>query len=238
MISLLKWFGFIVLAVVVLILGSCMGWFNSSATVRFRLTVEVDTPEGLKTGSGVLESTLIKRINGPPSHDDKVNGEAIEVDIGSRGSLFLLVSGMGSLPNELYRAFDKANLIDSKLGHSDELAQQIFISKWRKPVEAWPTWREHPAGWFPDRNNPESVHKFPLADLSDHVGGGFAVRRIEILPTSETISTGIEKRLPWLQRLLQRGPFTRLSGAPAGGISYSSDPAYKNLDVNHFKRSE
>ena len=65
--------------------------------VRYRLTFEVETPEGLKTGSGVQMASSISypeflTLGRNGGHSD-VEGEAVPVDLGGRGTMFALFAG-------------------------------------------------------------------------------------------------------------------------------------------------
>ncbi len=66
-------------------------------TWRYKMTVVVETPEGLKTGSAVREmsnSYSKIRIDFPQSTNPaKLVGEAVVVDLGERGKLFALLKG-------------------------------------------------------------------------------------------------------------------------------------------------
>lgn len=67
---------------------------SSSGTWRYKLTVAVETPEGVKTGSAVREvrasgNTKIFPEQAPVSF--KVTGEAVVVDLGARGQVFALL---------------------------------------------------------------------------------------------------------------------------------------------------
>ncbi len=66
-------------------------------TWRYKMTVTVETPEGLKTGSAVREmsnSYSKIRIDFPESTNPaKLVGEAVVVDLGDRGKLFALLKG-------------------------------------------------------------------------------------------------------------------------------------------------
>ena len=79
-------------------LGACSP-FYPSATIRYRMTVEVETPEGLKTGSSVIETTI---QSGPRMGDAggvsyQYRGEAVAVDLPGGNTLFALMTG-GVLP--------------------------------------------------------------------------------------------------------------------------------------------
>lgn len=65
-----------------------------SGTWRYRLTVTIETPEGIKTGSAVREVTVRRGIALTPESLPSVQskGEAVVVDLGERGVLFALTS--------------------------------------------------------------------------------------------------------------------------------------------------
>lgn len=65
-----------------------------SATIRYRLTLEVETPEGLRSGSGVIQVRYVKAIpflGVSAAWGATVTGEAVAVDLGPRGVLFALL---------------------------------------------------------------------------------------------------------------------------------------------------
>ncbi|MEO0871018.1 MAG: hypothetical protein AAFY19_03525, partial [Pseudomonadota bacterium] len=80
--------GFLV-GLVSLVLAACgasgEGQVDAAPDYRYRLTVKADTPEGLKTGSGVIE---VRRGMGRTTMDGygpvlllRVRGEAVAVDL-------------------------------------------------------------------------------------------------------------------------------------------------------------
>jgi hypothetical protein len=67
---------------------------------RYKMTVEIETPEGIKTGSAVREVTVwFEPRNNPDPRDPqynigkKIKGEAVVVDLGERGKVFALLKG-------------------------------------------------------------------------------------------------------------------------------------------------
>ena len=76
---------------------------------NYRITVEIETPEGVKSGSAVRQVSIFKDrlIKGFPESTSSVNikGEAVVVDLGARGVLFALIDWDSYY--ELYRAFPK-----------------------------------------------------------------------------------------------------------------------------------
>lgn len=65
-----------------------------TATWRYRMTVAVETPEGIKTGSAVREIFVRIQPSLPEGGNHvSVRGEAVVVDLGERGVLFALLKG-------------------------------------------------------------------------------------------------------------------------------------------------
>src|ERR1700722_17123777 len=62
---------------------------------RYKMTVTVETPEGVKMGSAVREVTRYRVFNLTTkwTYRFKVRGEAIVIDLGKRGTLFPLLVG-------------------------------------------------------------------------------------------------------------------------------------------------
>ena len=81
----------------------------TSTTIRYRLTLEVDTPEGVRTGSGVIEVKYVKlgqTLGASAEWKAEVRGEAVTVDLGERGTLFaLLAEGADPRSSPAYLVF-------------------------------------------------------------------------------------------------------------------------------------
>jgi hypothetical protein len=87
--------------------AQAMGDLYVSGTWRYKMTVVVETPEGIKTGSAVREisnSTSSVSLGLPQATNPAtVRGEAVVVDLGKRGVLFALISDQSD--EEFYQAF-------------------------------------------------------------------------------------------------------------------------------------
>ena len=88
------------IVIVALILASLIvGWhvYYPSGTWRYKMTVTVETPEGLKSGSAVREiyaSSYPRFLSaGRNASIELQKGEAVVVDLGERGILLALLSG-------------------------------------------------------------------------------------------------------------------------------------------------
>jgi len=66
---------------------------NSSGTWRYRVTVEIETPEGIKSGSAVRELSVgTPLINLPDAgNPGRIRGEAVVIDLGVIGKVFSLL---------------------------------------------------------------------------------------------------------------------------------------------------
>ncbi|MEZ0260944.1 MAG: hypothetical protein ACAH80_08040, partial [Alphaproteobacteria bacterium] len=71
------------------------GIIYPSGTWRYKMTVTVATPEGIKTGSAVREVAvqLVPQITPEMKPSITLAGEAVIVDLGERGILFALLKG-------------------------------------------------------------------------------------------------------------------------------------------------
>jgi hypothetical protein len=108
-----------ILAVLLVLVLASAGWLllgrSPSPTIwHYKMTIAVETPEGLKTGSAVREVIYgggNSRGGGVPTINLRGKGEAVVVDLGERGVLFALLRGdpMGVdyYSDILLRAFDK-----------------------------------------------------------------------------------------------------------------------------------
>ncbi len=90
--------------------GAAAAWavseMGDNYTWHYKMTVEVETPEGVVTGSAVREmgngeASPLSQSGNPAD----VRGEAVVVDLGKRGVLFALISHKSDL--EFYNAYKK-----------------------------------------------------------------------------------------------------------------------------------
>lgn len=173
------------------LLSGC-GLVNNNS-YRFKMTVEVETPQGVKTGSGVMKVTAYKIAT--LTSEEKpggggLTGEAVIVDLTS-GPLFILLKMPRSGKNlgaavTLALAPDTADSdIDGYVAAVRKLGGWSGNAKAELPRADWPMMVR-----FRDIGDPKSVEK-----VDPEVIG---VTRIVVETTSDSVSTGIEERVPWL----------------------------------------
>lgn len=209
----IKWIAVILATVIAAIALYSIAY--PSVTFRYRLTLEATVDGEIKQGSGVIEVIYQKRMSiGAMGRDVGIRyrGEAVVLDLGSRGSLFVLLR-QGT---------------DSRSG-----PESIVLQTFGLPGGAFPGWgaeslnklrslsgkREVPLDSLPalvrfrDMNDPLTVE--PVSpDIAERFGPGTRLRRatLELVPagvwpfnsfgiTGEPVTTGIDKKLPWLNHL-------------------------------------
>lgn len=179
------------LAALILALPAC----GSTDRMRYRMTVEVDTPQGLRTGSAVREITH----SVPPPYPSvgesrpqwRVRGEAVAIDLPGNQTLFALLrseedgdfGGWGVW--WLFRQQQPARSI--------ELWPKVPVTG--KPIVADPV---PMLVRFRDIADPKTVEQVDPDDLAKSFGPGVRLRRITVQLTDEPVTKGIEKRLGWL----------------------------------------
>jgi hypothetical protein len=206
--------------IVVVLVGGNFG-FNAmypSATIRYRLTLAVNTPEGIKTGSGVIEVTYAKAVRLLGSSAEittGVKGEAVVVDLGKRGILFALLKE-GQSPRSapewiVTKAFGFPGGGIGSPPDTDIARLRTLRGKAELPSEELPLLVR-----FRDIHDPTSVERVDPANLAASFGPGVRLARATIEITDDPVTTGIKKRLPsfgkgtgyaeWFRRLPYNSP--------------------------------
>jgi hypothetical protein len=166
---------------------------------RYRLTLEVETPDGLKKGSSVIEPSARAQppilVNTPSVTD--LNGDAVFVDLGKGENLIGLLT-LG----------DKAQDVDGPV----HLAIDAFevphcgapFCQWKQIAKASGA-RQLPAKLYPtlatvgDVTDPKSTRLLKPDEFEAVFGPGYRFKRAWIELTNDPVSTGIERKLPFLE---------------------------------------
>jgi hypothetical protein len=183
-----------------------------SATIRYRLTLTAEVDGQPRSGSGVIEVTYSKN-NDPISRADfsiDVRGEAVVLDLGSRGTLFVLLKPYAdSRSGPEYIVLRAFNLPGGALPSPviSGLQQVRHLSGKRElALTSLPLLVR-----FSDPGDPKTVERVDPLDLEKSFGAGVKLVRaeIEIVPggiwpfnrigiSGEPVTSGIERRLTWL----------------------------------------
>lgn len=207
-----RYVGFIVALFAIFALFSCR-----SEELRYRVTVEVDTPQGLRTGSAVWQVTTSKGVGFPGPEAGGLgrqsSGEAVVVDLPG-GKLFLLVAGPGGVvyPEDLMRA-----LLRRYIDAHPDTSPRPKERDWRADLQGVRQSRvvlalepdEYPAlVTFTNLSDPLSARMVDPANLAASFGAGVSLRRITVTVTDDARTETITDILPWLPRFEGRGAFT------------------------------
>jgi hypothetical protein len=175
--------------------------FGSTYSYRYKITVEVDTPEGLKSGFAVHE-TLVSKSNVDLGDIDakrgmRTRGEAVAVDLSGGQTLFALIPD-SSLTQAVLDPDWKNDWVESakRISGGDTPAGALPMDP-AKPVGRF----DKPSGYpmlvrFRDSADPKTVEEVKPDDLAASFGAGVRLRRIILQMTDEDVTVGIEKKLP------------------------------------------
>jgi hypothetical protein len=170
---------------------------------RYRITIEVETSEGTKTGSSVLETTTIQYpawiTLGANSDHTTVRGEAIFVDLGGGRNLIALLALGPHAEDGRTTLFAPRAFFDVREGSPRDVT-------WSKDLSTM-TGRRPYAGdkpptlvTFADLNDPATVREIPFDNPQSVFGPDVRSVRAWIDLTNDPVTTSLEARLPWIGR--------------------------------------
>lgn len=189
-------------AVFFLLLISVVVWWKvsyPSYSFHYKITVEIETPEGIKSGSAVREVTVGRQppIGDAPSIIFDVRGEAVVVDLGQRGVVFSLINWDSD--RDVFYALNTIEKNELRTGLKGMLPQAHYPQ----------------FVMFKDINDPKSVtlvlggqfnketQKFdPVNDFEKLFGAGVKLKEITIEITDESVTWGVDKVLSWVPNVL------------------------------------
>ena len=186
-----------------------------SGTWRYKITVNVETPEGLKSGSAVREVYV---ADGPAilpgaTGNAKFKGEAVVVDLGARGLLFAPLDredyyivfeafpipgmrGGGGLESVGIRYYRSLKNVNAVLPVND-YPNFVMFKNINDPLTVTPVLE------YSDYDQNLSPHRQKQSIKADHFeelfGQGVRLKSVTIEMTDEKITWSIAQRLPWLE---------------------------------------
>lgn len=220
--------------------GLALGGCGRSASYRYKLTLSLDTPDGVKTGFNVVEIDAFDVIIPARGIGHKPAGQALYVDLGpGRRPLVALLTRKRratdpwpTFPGWAEDAPGEA-LARQCLGANtpqDWLDEVKATAGCTKPVAI--TTADLPdLITFGDVNDPKSVMLVDADDLAATFGPGVSWRSMTLQATDEPLTKGIEKELPWIPHITDS---MRLDG---GVLGYGpSAPIANRLQRYDFSR--
>lgn len=183
-----------------LLLGGC-SLFGNRAAYRCRMTIEVDTAEGARVGSSVLEIESYKEavvVGDRGGGHTGLAGEAVAIDLPG-GPVFALLT-LGDGARNLAAVITEALAPEARTGDFDQflaavrkLGSGAYRGELRRTRSSdggvdepnWPVMVR-----FASTADPASVERLD----PDQAG----IRHIMLETTDAPLTIGIERRLPWL----------------------------------------
>jgi hypothetical protein len=193
-----------------------------SEAYRYKLTLEVDTPQGIRTAYNVVEVTTT--AVGIPARGEypRVKGQALYLDINGKPLIALLdkfkysfqppqpgqspSSALGEHPPWADWGYDSpTDLLDwlysPQQRHISRLDAISYFGSIREPREL--AANQMPSlVTFADVNDPKTVAPVDPTNLEATFGPGVKWRLRTIAITNEKLTGGLTERLPWLKTMM------------------------------------
>jgi hypothetical protein len=189
---------------------------------KYRLTVEVETPEGIKSASGVMAVHPDRSYS--RGGQTRTKADAVFVDLGGGKNLLTLLAHIDQsveLDGINYVALRAYNVAGRKVSFNDmsRMTGAVPVKGALIPVLVT----------FTNPDDPATARAVPPDDLEAAVGKGFRLRGIsaEVVsnglwpldfggPLGEPVTRGIEAKLPWWNRSDDAAAIAlRAAGLPA-----------------------
>ena len=213
---------------------------NKRYSWRYKMTVEIDTPEGVKSGSAVREVSMVfePRPHNPsrPYHSTiDVKGEAVVINLGQRGAVFAIIrSGAYAAVTRTIAGPPPGMIEGAEFYSSLEIGTKAQMESKRYPDLCT----------FTDLNDPLSVklvkggrfsveaQKYLMEDNFEELfGDGVSLKSISVEITDESVTWGIDEVLPWLTALKKNK--ARLNGS--NSVAVFTNELTDNLGAGNFK---
>jgi hypothetical protein len=207
-----------VLTLIALGLAGC----SRSESYRYKLTLAVNTPDGIKRASSVVEVAFYEAWFPEKGTMHKLQGEALYLDLGpsARPLIALLTNRLHPTYGENHRwTFDAGpgtrnmSRIYGTVPSSDFMDDVPRIARMRGPHPISPA--DLPdLVTFADVNDPKGVIEVDPNDLQAKLGPNVTWHEITLESTEEPVTKGIKTKLPWLPKYFDQN--LRLDGSKYG----------------------
>lgn len=171
-------------------------------SVRYKITVLVDTPEGPRSGSSVLEFTTTKNLIAlPESHSvsQTMRGEAVIVELPGNQTLFALLRQDGT--RDIGELIGRTLYPDGRQRAVERTAGDLPVQMNRWLVIGGRHLNEPGIPMlvrFRDINDPKTVEKVDPGNLEASFGPDMKLKAITVQVTTEPVMHRIAQRLPWI----------------------------------------
>lgn len=175
--------------------------FGLTYDYRYRLSLEVEVDGQIKSGSSVIQVTRqFDPVPGMawPHYSTTAIGQAVFVDLGPRGNLFVLLTNEGDKSPEVLAArvfhFDPIDQIDN----AEQRRRATKLTAERAHAQLTPE-RLPILVTFSDLTDPKTARVVQPNEFEATIGPGVRFKAAWIEMTEAPVTTGIYKILPWLR---------------------------------------
>jgi hypothetical protein len=187
---------------------------------KYRLQVEIETPDGVKSAANVYSVTPNRSYGGSNSGESsgpKTRGDALFVDLGGGRNVVALLA-VGTEPTDLdatnYTAM-RAFLSAGRKVQFRDMKKTTAMTPVTVPAENAPVLVS-----FKDLNDPNSARRLTADNAEGLLGPGYKLRGVTVSTVANgfwpvdfggalgvPVSRGVEEKLPWLKG--EPGPTTQ-----------------------------
>ncbi|HNP84197.1 MAG TPA: hypothetical protein PKN47_22250 [Nitrospira sp.] len=164
--------------------------YVDSSEWNYRITVEIETPEGIKTGSAVRK-VVARRQPQLPNPDMnpivyEVYGEAVAINLNDKGTLFSLINW------DSYK-----DVLNALPFHTNDLSERLKYYRNVKPGTKANLEKDIPGfAFFKNIDDPKTFTPVRSDEWERILGAGIHLRKIEIEITDQPVTWTIENTLP------------------------------------------
>ena len=186
-----------ILALVIMMLAAILlSACGPDAKYRYKMVVEVETPDGIKAGHAVREVHYYEGggfMFGEGRPQMRLTGEAVAIDLPRGRTLFALLTGRDGYEDYSHNGISAIfRVMDRDIGPKGgphELWPKVPVIREpiTDPVPALVTFR--------DMRDPKSIELVDPDDLGKSFGPGYRLKSITIEVTDEPVTSAIGKRL-------------------------------------------
>lgn len=201
-----------------------------SETVRYRLTLEAESDGKPVSGSGVIQVKQYDttRSFGPiGGAGAEVTGEAVALDLGSKGLVFALLHGpvLGLLEDGRPGPLLLKTFADV-FGREVDPLKKIRILQRERPRREMPLKPIPMLVRFRNISEPASVEQIHPDNFAAALGPGTSLLRVTIEITDDPVTSAIDARLPWLADLKKGGSLDGSRSAVSANNTLQSSLGY------------
>jgi hypothetical protein len=175
-------------------LSACGYGFGSQFVINYRLTVTVDDNGAVHTGTGVWRYRLIR------GWSETFIAQAIPVDMGAKGTLFVLITDKKGQQLKDYDRFRfRKDSTQFEEGMERRYGQYIFVDCGDTQAYGNKSYGCPRMVRFTNERDPATVQAVDPTNLSASFGPGVSLRPITVTIVRNGPTKGLIKRLPWLK---------------------------------------